>query len=416
MRGDAMTITRVLHITPTVRLLGARRSLLALVNELAGTRYEPIVAVPSTGAITDELDKRRLRWCLLPASPWRKGMAWLRIPSEVRAMRAFIRKENIGLIHCNEIYPNPHALVAASQGGLAAECASTFMMKRPLHPLRIPVVTHMRLSVTPKLVRNYLLEHATRIIAVSHGAAADFDGFTWKDRKVRVVHNGVDFGPFERAAARRAEIRRRLGYSPDDFVIGQIGLLMPRKRPMFLINAMPEILNLSPNVRVLFVGAASPGQDSYVTQLQKRAEELKVADRIQWIPFQDSVAEFFAALDLNVLLSNDEGFGRVIIEAGAVGVPTIGSDVGGIPEVIEDGVTGYVLGPRNCPDAQFDTLTTGFAHLVYGLASDPSLRMAMGNAAHDRAHTLFSTPHYAAGVTHVFDEAMEEHRRNQPPW
>ena len=416
MRADTMTITRVLHITPTVRLLGARRSLLALVNELAGTRYEPIVAVPSTGPITDELDKRHLRWCLLPASPWRKGIGWLRIPSEVRAMREFIAKEKIGLIHCNEIYPNPHALVAASHGGRATELTSTFMMKRPMQPLRIPVVTHMRLSVTPKLVRNYLLEYATRMIAVSHGAAADFDGFTWKERKVRVVYNGVDFDPFDRAATRRTETRRRLGYSHGDFVIGQIGLLMPRKRPMFLINALPEILNLSPNVRVLFVGAASPGQDSYVAQLQKRAEELKVADRIQWLPFQHEVADYFAALDLNVLLSNDEGFGRVIIEAGAAGIPTIGSDVGGIPEVIEDGVTGYVLGPRNCPDEQFDTLTTGFAHLVFGLASDPSLRLAMGNAAQDRAHRLFSTQQYAAGVTHVFDEAMEEHRRAKPPW
>ncbi len=411
-----MTVTRVLHITPSVRLLGARRSLLALVRELAGTKYEPLVLVPSRGGLTDELEKYHIRVRELRLPPWRKGSSWLSMPSQVASLRKLIQQEKIGLIHCNEIYPTPHSLAAASSGGLMSELASAVMMRRLIHPLNLPIVTHMRLSVTPRLIHNYMLEHTNRIIAVSHGAAADFDGYTWKERKVRVVYNGIDFTDFDRAAQRRETIRARLGYGPEHFVIGQIGLQMPRKRPRFLIDAAAELVKLAPETRLLFVGEASPGQESYVAELRKRVDELGLQNHVQWIPFQQQVADYFAALDLNVLLSNDEGFGRVVIEAASVNVPTIGSDVGGIPELIEDGITGHIIGAPKSTEEEFNRLTTAFAHLAYALIVEPERRQAMGRAANERARRLFNTTCHAQAVSHVFDEAMEEHRRNQPPW
>ncbi len=411
-----MTIRKVLHITPSVRLLGARRSLLTLVRELAGTRYEPVVLAPAAGALTEELDKRRLPWRELRLPPWRKAASWLTIPGRVRALREIIRDEKIDLVHCNEIYPNPHALVAASAGPAMRELASAALLHRPTYPLGVPVVTHMRLSVTPRLVRNYLLEHATRIICVSHGAARDFDGFTWRDRKVRVVYNGVDFGEFEAARGRREAVRERLGYGPGDFVIGHVGLMMPRKRPRFLIETAPELLRLLPQARFLFVGEASPGQAHHLDELKARARELGVDHAVRFLPFQQQVADIFAALDLNTLLSNDEGFGRVVIEAAACRVPTVGSHVGGIPELIVDGETGYILGPPDCPDAEFSQLTTGFAHLVLGLARREPVREEMGRRAYERARKLFSMEQHARSVVEVFDEAVEEQRLNQPPW
>jgi glycosyltransferase involved in cell wall biosynthesis len=411
-----MATYRVLHITPSVRLLGARRSLLTLVRELAGSRFEPLVLAPSDGGLTHELDKRHLRWVKLRMPPWRKAMSWATIPGRVAALRELCDRERIDLIHCNEIYPNPHALVAASGAPLGREFASALLQKRLLYPLRIPVVTHMRLSVTPRMVRNYMLAHATRVIAVSNAAAADFDPFTWKSRTVRVVYNGVDFEEFGDAVTRRGATRQRLGYKPDDFVVGQIGLLMPRKRPRFLVECAPEILRLVPNAKFLLVGEASPGQQNFVEELKALVDSLGVAHAFRFLPFQQQVADYFAALDLNVLLSNDEGFGRVVIEAAAAGVPTIGSNVGGIPELILDEETGYILGPRDAGDTEFALLGTGFAHMVYSLAANPEFRHAMALKAHTRCRELFSMERAARGVVNVFEEAIAEKRAEQPPW
>ncbi|MCX7018748.1 MAG: glycosyltransferase family 4 protein [bacterium] len=406
-----MPTIRVLHITPSVRLLGARRSLLTLIRELAGTRYDPVALAPEAGALTNELDKRHLPWIKLRLPPWRKGASWLTLPARTAALREIIARERIGLIHCNEIYSNPHAAVAASGGALALALAGALLSRRLAHPLTVPVVTHMRLSVTPRMARNYLLGEASRIIAVSEAAAADFDIFHWKARKVRVVHNGVDFEEFDNARARRRLTRRELGFDDDDFVIGQIGLLMPRKRPRFLLDAAAPILNRVPNAKFLFIGETSPGQESYADELKALAERAGISSAVRFLPFQRRIADFFAALDLNVLVSNDEGFGRVIIEAAAAGVPTIGSNTGGIPELIEDGKTGFLVGLRNVDDKTFWKELPAFVDLVAALAADTQTCRAMGAAACERAHALFSAGKHARAVTAVFDEALENAAR-----
>jgi glycosyltransferase involved in cell wall biosynthesis len=171
-----------------------------------------------------------------------------------------------------------------------------------------------------------------------------------------------------------------------------------------------------PNAKFLLVGEASPGQQNFVEELKALVDSLGVAHAFRFLPFQQQVADYFAALDLNVLLSNDEGFGRVVIEAAAAGVPTIGSNVGGIPELILDEETGYILGPRDAGDTEFALLGTGFAHMVYSLAANPEFRHAMALKAHTRCRELFSMERAARGVVDVFEEAIAEKRAEQPPW
>src|SRR5690606_10065430 len=112
------------------------------------------------------------------------------------------------------------------------------------------------------------------------------DDYSWKARKVRVVYNGIDFEPFVRATAQRDAKRAELGFAPDDFVIGQIGLMMPRKRPKFLIDAASEILAAAPNAKFLFIGDASPGQEAYLEQLKALVQEKGLAESTRFVPFQ----------------------------------------------------------------------------------------------------------------------------------
>lgn len=407
---------RVLHITPSVRLLGARRSLLALVKELAGTRVESLVVVPSKGALTDELDRLKIPYRVVFLPPWRKGKSWTTMAKQVRALRAVIKEFGPDVIHCNEIYPTPHALTAAAGGPVWVELLSRLIMRKPLQPLQLPVVTHMRLSVNARLIKNYYLADATRLIAVSHGAAADFDGYSWKDGLVRVVYNGIDFEPFEKARARRAAVRQELGFDNQAFVIAQIGLMMPRKRPRFLIDAAPEILRRVPQARFLFIGDASPGQQAYLDGLKARVKDLGLEDKCRWLPFQTDIAPYFAATDLNMLVSDEEGFGRVILEAAAAGAPTVGSRVGGIPELIEDGKTGFLLGQTGNSDAQFWEEQQRLVDVVERLAADPAFHESMADAAHERARRRFGLDQYVSGCVSVFEEARAVIDQQREPW
>jgi glycosyltransferase involved in cell wall biosynthesis len=407
---------RTLHITPSVRLLGARRSLLTLVKHLTGTRVQPLVIVPSHGGLTEEFDRLNIRYEVLKLSPWRKGASWLRIPSQIAALRQVIRREKIDLVHCNEIYPTPHAVVAAGQGSVRGELLVRALHGRALKPMRIPVVTHMRLSVTPRMIRNYHLPEVTRVIAVSHGAATDFDNVPWKAERVRVVHNGIELDEFSAARAQRDLIRAELGYEPGDFVIGQIGLMMPRKRPRFLLEAAPAILERVPHARFLFIGDASPGQENYLDELKQLASELEIAHAVTFLPFQKQIAPYFAALDLNMLVSDDEGFGRVVVEAAAAGAPTIGSNVGGIPELIHDGETGFILGEPGSSSEQFQGEMPKFIQIVSALASQPELHRRLAHNAASYALSHFSAEQYVRGITHVFDEAIQEFRAREDPW
>lgn len=408
---------RVLHITPSVRLLGARRSLLTLVKELAGTRFEPLVLAPRRGALTEELDKRHIRWVALELPPWRKGNSWFVMPSRLLALRKLLQEEKIGLIHCNEIYPNPHAVVASSDQPLWKELFASLVVRRSLKGPLVPIVTHNRLSVTPKMIQNYLLGESTRIIAVSQAAAQDFASEPWFQQKVRIVYNGIEFEEFERARMRRHDFRAQLGIASSDIVFGMVGLLMPRKRPQFLLDAAPEILARVPNARFLFVGDPSPRHEYYAAELRKRAEELRIADCVTFLPFQERIAGIFAAMDVHVLLSNEEGFGRVVIEAAAAGIPTIGSRVGGIRELIVPNETGFLIGSdKASDDKEFWKSLDDFIDVATFLAQNPEQRRAMGMAAYEHCRKHFSVEQYVQGVVAVFQEALEEIEAQQPPW
>ena len=407
---------RVLHITPSVRLLGARRSLLTLVKELKGTRVEPLVIVPSRGALTDEFDRLRINYRVLYLPPWRKGASWLKMGPALRDLKSIIHEFKADLVHCNEIYPAPHALCATTGSSARVESLSRILNGRQYGTPQIPVVTHMRLSVNPRLIKNYYLGDATRLIAVSNAAAGDFDAYPWKTGKVQTVYNGIEFEPFLAASSRRDRIRSELGYSPENFVIGQFGLMMPRKRPKFLLDAVPLILEKNPNARFLFIGDSSPGQDAYLESLKKQAQECNLGEAVQFLPFQSEIADYFAALDLNMLVSNDEGFGRVILEAAAAGVPTVGSRVGGIPELIQPEETGFLIGQAGSSETDFFAEVPVFANLVERVSRDRQELRKMAARARERALKKFSTDKYVKGVVSVFEEALDEFDAARDQW
>jgi glycosyltransferase involved in cell wall biosynthesis len=124
-------------------------------------------------------------------------------------------------------------------------------------------------------------------------------------------------------------------------------------------------------------------------------------------------------LDLNMLVSDEEGFGRVILEAGAAGVPTVGSRVGGIPELIKHDETGFLLGEPGSDgsdDTEFWHEVPNLVKIAGKLAGNHAMAEKMGNAAREWAEKQFSVDQYVQGCVRVFEEAIAEFDRKRDQW
>lgn len=380
-----MSPRTVLYLTPSSRLLGARRSLLQLVTHLDPARYQPIVVAQKPGDLVDELWRAGVPVHLLFMGWWRKAIYWPLFPLRIAQLVRLARRENAALIHCNEFHSNPFAVLAAP-----------WVARKVKTP--VPVVTHMRLSITPRQVKTYMLHRASRILTVSQAAAQDFD--VWPDRtdRVEVVYNGVDLGEFSPSIT-RAEARAKLGLRQEDFVIGQFALLSPRKQQHLLIQAAATLKSVLPNLRVLIVGSAGRTEHDYEYELKASATALGLDDIVHFIPFTPRVVELYRACDANILVSNDEGFGRTIIEAGAMDIPTIGTRIGGIPELIRDGETGLLI--------PGDDTGAALAESIRTLALNPALCHQLGQATRAEVETRFSIKSHADQIMDIYDRLLE---------
>lgn len=370
----------VLYLTPSVRLLGARRSLLALATSLDPERWRPVVCGQSHGDLEAALQEHGIPFEAVKLGWWRKGKYFLWRPFAISRLAALIRRTGAHLVHCNEIYPNPYAIRACRQ--VEHETGE-----------HIPVVTHMRLSVTPRMIVNYDLARADRIIVPSEGAGADFDVWPDKSDKVSVVYNGVDLAEFRRGRT-RAEARRMLGLPAEGVLFVAVGQIGPRKGGDTILSAMARVVREAPGAHLVFVGNPHRGQEEFAEQLKRRAAEPDLSGRVTFHEFTQQILPYYEAMDVNLLISRDEGFGRTIIEAAALGAPSIGARVGGIPELIQDGSTGYLIEPED--DA-------ALAEAMRRLAGDAALRESLGEAAFRHTAQHFSIASHTEKIMDLYD-------------
>jgi glycosyltransferase involved in cell wall biosynthesis len=198
-------------------------------------------------------------------------------------------------------------------------------------------------------------------------------------------------------AAARKGVRERLGLPPNAFLAGHIGLISRRKQQHLLVAAAQRLVVRRADFHFLIVGDPSPNERDYAEQVAAAIESAGLSRCVTIWPFRRDIAPVFAALDINLLISSDEGFGRVAIEAGALGVPTIGTRIGGIPEVVTDGETGLLVGVS---DAE------GLSAAIERLAADAELRHRMGEAARRRVERDFTIEVHARRIMELYDEVL----------
>ena len=313
-------------------------------------------------------------------SPLRDLMATIRLAR-------LIRKERPQILHT-------HTAKAGTVGRVAARLAGS---RRP------PIVVHtfhghvLRGYFGPvrtllfRLLERWLAAGTTALIAVSPQVRDDLValGVAPRERFV-VIRLGIELD--ERVASEesgRGESRRYLGIPGDRFAVGWIGRMTAVKRTDDVLIAFKSLRDSGVDAVLCMVG---DGPDRL--PLEQRAHELGVARDTVFLGYQEDVAPYYAAFDVLVLPSGNEGTPVTVIEALAAERPVVATRVGGVPDVVRDGEDGFLVEAGATDD---------LADRLGRLARDPALRARMGKKGRERV-----LPRYA--VERLVDDVDELYR------
>jgi glycosyltransferase involved in cell wall biosynthesis len=199
--------------------------------------------------------------------------------------------------------------------------------------------------------------------------------------KLHLLGNGVDLARFDPTAVpadRIAALRTEMGAGPGDVVVGLIGRLTWEKGYREVFAAAEQLTSLAPHVKVVVVGPLEPAKADGLTAADvARAETV---GGVRFLGLRHDVEQLYAAFDIFALASHREGFSRSGMEAAAMGLPIVTSDVRGCRQVVDHRVSGLLF-PRGDADA--------LAVAIAELASDPGRRRAMGAASRNKARAEF---------------------------
>lgn len=193
-----------------------------------------------------------------------------------------------------------------------------------------------------------------------------------------VLYNPVDTNYFSPNAQLRMEERARLGVAPDEILVGYIGRIESNKGILPFANALNIAMTRVPKMRALWVGFGRRE-----AELDAFIQSTPHADRHMRRPWTEDMLPYYSAMDMVALPSTGrEAFGRVLIEAQSCAIPVLGSDIGGIAETMDVGITGRLVAPGDS-EAWADALTE--------LAQDPEARRTMGEAGRAFVRNTFDS-------------------------
>ena len=296
----------------------------------------------------------------------------------VRELAAYLRREEIDLVHA-------HMYRAEVIGTRAAAAAGTPVVLSTVHSSRVrsPEDVATLAALTSRMDR----------LIVPSAAIAEKVRREGRTARFSVIPNGVDLSRFALPAP-PCSLRDEYGISCDEVLIGVVARLEPEKGHRFLVEAMPAVLAGAPRTWLVIVGE---GSQCDALRAQAAALPEAVRDRIVFTGRRTDIAALTADLDIAVLPSLREAQGISILEAMARRKPVVASAVGGVPEVLTDGVDGLLV-PSGDSAALADALVR--------LSRSPSLRERIGEAGYATVVQRFSIDAMVREVMAAYDEEL----------
>jgi len=382
----------VLYAVFHSQLGGAELALLGLLETLDRTRFRPIVLVAEEGPLVDTLRRRAIP--VLVESRMRvitrRSLSAAQISAYLRT-RASVIRSLAGAVQAHRV-DVVHAFVAAALGyaGRAARVAGVPIVGTVHEPLAAFAWPRRRLLVA---ALNRFCDavtfpsEANRAMALRCGVRPD---------RATVVRTGIDLGRFRMDPEGGRRVRQELGVAPGAHFIGMVARFNPGKGHDILLRAMALVAGSHPDARCVLVGdALFRGEPEWKTRMRALAADLGLGDRVVFAGWRDDVPAVLSALDVLVHPpTTPDSLPGAVLEAMAVGRPVVAAAIGGLPEIVEGGLTGYLVPPGNA-DALASTLR--------GLLGDPAARATMGAAGRRRVAREFPRERFGQAMQGVYE-------------
>ncbi len=334
---------KILFYSHTGIVSGAENILLLALKRIDRSHFTPSAICPAEGNLAEKISELgvpcRTIAPLEMRFTWRIDLLFKYLLSfwrTFRELRSAIVEAKPDLIHANSI-----------RAGLVATLASVFTGKPVFWHLQDELPRHPLSSA----IRLFAAASSRiRLISASQATADSFYGRflrLFKNRlPLRVVYNAIELENFEIDSRNRQKVREELQINDNEFVFGIVGQITTRKGQLELIRTFAEASKQMASSTLLVVGAPMFNQDDlYFEELKKTVRELGLENRVRFLGKRSDVAAVMQSLDALVVNSKSEAFVIVALEAMACGTPVIATKVGGIREMIEHGINGWLVPP-----------------------------------------------------------------------
>lgn len=372
---------KIMHLLFTLGTAGLQKQVVNVINALHGTEgFEFSVCCLEE---IRESNYKLPETCKIFVMGKRPGVAYF-LPFRLSKL---FRTEKVDIVHA-------HGLATQLYGVIGALLARVPIVVNGEHGGIFQEGGRVRLYVARKL-----LSYFTKVIhTTSSDLRENLVRLTWINReKVVPILNGVELDRFRKIP------NVREGYhfcEAEDMIIGYVGRLEPVKNCSLLLKAIPRVKEQVPRLKVLIVGN---GQLRH--ELENLAHKLSVDGNVHFLGERTDIPELLNLMDIMVLTSVSEGLSNTILEGMACGLPIVASDVGGNPELVDDGVTGFLF-----PSQDVNAL----AQKLIILAKDKNKREAMGDNCRRKVEEGFHLDRMISDYKRLYLELADKYIKGKP--
>ncbi len=357
----------VVHVETGRHLYGGALQVLYLAQGLQERGIRSVLMVPRGSEVAAAA---RDRWLRVEEFPFRGEGDVL----SMARMVARFRRADVELVHLHS------RRGADTLGAVAATVARVpVVVTRRVDNREVGWIVGAKYGLYRRVVA---ISAAVREVLVDQGVSRD---------KISLVHSAVEAGDWVEPVACE-ERDAEFGIAPGGPVGAMVAQFIPRKGHWVLVDALAILKRRGMTPPVVLFGRGPMGE-----KVASLAEVAGVADQIRFAGFRTDLHRWLGSFDFCVHPPLREGLGVAALQAGAAGVPVVGSRAGGIPEIIEDGRTGLL-----CPPGDAGALATALASVL----SDLEAARAMGRRARERIESRFSVDAMVDGNIEVYRQAV----------
>jgi glycosyltransferase involved in cell wall biosynthesis len=347
--------TTVLHLSTSSGPGGAERMISVLTAALNRGQFRIIVVLFRPGWLQAECEAGGVQTCVMPLGGL-FNLQWF------RTCLRLLRREQVALIHAHEFSAILCGWIVATLAGLpfvATVHGKNYFWEK------------LRRRVTYRLVSR----HGTLVVVSQDLKRFVCDKVGVAGNRVEVIYNGV--APAQMVTDEEVQkCKAELEVSGSYPMLGVVGSLYPVKGHRFLLEAMQEIIRQWPKAQLLVIG-----RGELEVSLKEQVEQLAIGANVHFLGMRQDVPRLLSLLDVCILPSLSEGLSLALLEAMASGKPVVATRVGGNPELIDHGRTGFLVQPEDARDLAANLLK---------LLNDPETMQQFGRQAEERVRQHFS--------------------------